>query len=251
MEKMLKWFHAYDHTNYVRHFTYCWATQKYVQEQYPLNYDKFRKGNFTMKPSQGKFNCLPSDQVIEQIVNKEQKGPGGIIGLRRTPGNVQQWVTTSHVITIISSKLKKDIGFDELKSVPKDLSTKCIIAREESVNTCFKLISSWINPFEDSNAITGLSSGRVAPKDLQDDILNAEDIRAGQLKDFLTTRIQSDETKFHGSIRKNKLKTFGCLEANPINISNTTITLKSDQESFARLLVLKEKRGVSMKEILK
>ena len=43
-----------------------------------------------MKPSQGKFNCLPSDQVIEQIVNKEQKGPGGIIGLRRTPGNVQQ-----------------------------------------------------------------------------------------------------------------------------------------------------------------
>ena len=97
----------------------------------------------------------------------------------------------------------------------------------------------------------GFSSGRVAPKDLQDDILNAEDIGAGQLKDFLTTRIQSDETKFHDSIRKNKLKTFGCLEANPINISNTTITLKSDQESFARLLVLKEKRGVSMKEILK
>ena len=100
--------------------------------------------------------------------------------------------------------------------------------------------------------LLGFSSGRVAPKDLQDDILNAEDIGAGQLKDFLTTRIQSDETKFHDSIRKNKLKTFGCLEANPINISNyTTITLKSDQESFARLLVLKEKRGVSMKEILK
>ena len=110
-----------------------------------------------MKPSQGKFNCLPSDQVIEQIVNKEQKGPGGIIGLRRTPGNVQQWVTTSHIIAIISSKLKKDIGFDELKSVPKDLSTKCIMADEESVvNTCFELISSWINPFEESNAIAGL-----------------------------------------------------------------------------------------------
>ena len=129
--------------------------------------------------------------------------------------------------------------------------TKRIITDKESANTCYVLISSWINPFEESNAIAGLSSGRVVPKDLQDDLLHAEDIGAGQLKDFLATRIQSDETKFHDPIRKNKLKTFSCLEANPINITNTITALKSYWETFAKLLVLKEKRGVSMKEILK
>ena len=125
------------------------------------------------------------------------------------------------------------------------------MADEESVNTCYEVISSWINSFEESNAITGLSSGRVAPKDLQDDLLNAEDINAGQLKDFLATRIQSDETKFHDPVRKNKLETFSCLEANPINITNTTIAMTSDLEIFARLLGIKEKRGLSRREILK
>ena len=109
--------------------------------------------------------------------------------------------------------------------------TKRIITDKESANTCYVLISSWINPFEESNAIAGLSSGRVVPKDLQDDLLHAEDIGAGQLKDFLATRIQSDETKFHDPIRKNKLKTFSCLEANPINITNTIIALKSYRET--------------------
>ena len=122
---------------------------------------------------------------------------------------------------------------------------------EESVNTCYELISSWINPSEESNAIAGLSSGRVAPKDLQDDLLNAKDIGAGQLKDLVAVRIQSDETQSHDPRRKNKLKTFSCLEANPINMTKTTTALKSDQEIFARLLLLKEKHGWSMKEILK
>ena len=171
MERMLEWFHAYNHTNYARHFTYCWATQKSLPEQYPLIYDKFQKGNFTKKQSQGKFNCLSPDQVIEQAVNNEQKGPGNIIGFSTTPGTVQRWVTTSHDIATISSKFKKYIGFDELKSVPKDLSTKHIMADKESVNTSDELISSWINYFEESNAIAGLSSGHVAPKDLHDNFL--------------------------------------------------------------------------------
>ena len=223
MERMLERFHKYDHTNYARHFTYCWATQKSLQEQYPLIYDKFQKGNFTVKQSQGKFNCLSPDQVIKQAVNNEQKGPGYIIGFSTTSGTVQQWVTTSHDIATISSKFKKYIGFDELKSVPKDLSTKRIMADKESVSTCYELISSWINHFEESNAIAGLSSEHVAPKDLHDNLLNVEDISAGQLKDFLATRIQSDETKFHDPIRKNKLKTHqhyqhnNCTEIRPRN----------------------------------
>ena len=34
-ERMLKWFHAYDHTNYARHFTYNWASQQKLMEKTP------------------------------------------------------------------------------------------------------------------------------------------------------------------------------------------------------------------------
>ena len=135
MERMLNLFHAYDHATFAMHFTYCLETQKSVQEGHPLTYEVFHKGNFTVKQSQSKFNCLSPHQVIEQTVNKEQKGPGGIIRFSTTPGTVQRWEIASHVIVIISSKFKKDIGFDELNSVPKDLSTKRLwLTRSQSTH---------------------------------------------------------------------------------------------------------------------
>ena len=41
---------------------------------------------------------LPPEQVIEQTVNKEEKGPGGIIGFSTTEGTKQRWVLTSHLV---------------------------------------------------------------------------------------------------------------------------------------------------------
>ena len=42
MERMLKWFRAYNHTNYAT------RTSK-KEEGHPLIYDEFQKGNFTVK----------------------------------------------------------------------------------------------------------------------------------------------------------------------------------------------------------
>lgn len=78
--------------------------------------------------------------MIEQTVNNKQKGPGGIIGFSTTPGTVQRLVTISHVIATISSKFKKDTGFDESKSAPKDLTTKHIMADKESCSACYEFL---------------------------------------------------------------------------------------------------------------
>ena len=53
------------------------------------------------------------------------------------------------------------------------------------------------------------------------------------------------------TIKKNKLRTFTSLDASPVSITNNTIALKSDTEMFARLLVIQERRGISMREVLK
>ena len=46
---------------------------------------------------------LPPNQVIEQSINKQQKGPGGIIGYTTSTGSIQRWVISSHVITKINA----------------------------------------------------------------------------------------------------------------------------------------------------
>ena len=38
-EKMLAWFHAYDHFNYARHFSYYWASQQALQDSQPQMYE--------------------------------------------------------------------------------------------------------------------------------------------------------------------------------------------------------------------
>ena len=41
----------------------------------PKMYAEFQEGNFAVKWTSGSFNMLPPDQVIEQTINKDQKGP--------------------------------------------------------------------------------------------------------------------------------------------------------------------------------
>lgn len=132
MERMLPWFHAYDRINYARHFTYCWATLKELPETKPEIHFEFEKGNFSVQRTKGKFNRLPPDQVIEQTINKEQKGPGGIIGISTSVGSVQRWVFTSHLVAEINSDFKQSIDVDQ-SSETKDLGKARKIYDEKMV----------------------------------------------------------------------------------------------------------------------
>lgn len=49
LEKMLKWFYAYDYTYYAQNFTYCLVTQQNLGEQHPTIYGEFQKRNSGIK----------------------------------------------------------------------------------------------------------------------------------------------------------------------------------------------------------
>ena len=59
LEQMLKWFFAYDRTNYARHFTFYWASQLNLSQSHPNMLKEFQKNNFSVRRVPGKFNRLP------------------------------------------------------------------------------------------------------------------------------------------------------------------------------------------------
>ena len=65
--------------------------------------------HFSAKRTIGRFNCLPSHQVIEQTINKEQKGKGGIIGSCTSEDAIQMWILTSHILASLMTGLQKFI----------------------------------------------------------------------------------------------------------------------------------------------
>ena len=76
-------------------FSYYWATQCQLNEKLPDIYQAFARTN-------GNFYLLPPDEVIEQTINKEQKGRGDIIGISTSIGSVQKWVLSSHVKALLN-----------------------------------------------------------------------------------------------------------------------------------------------------
>ena len=86
---MLPWFFTYDRQNYSRHLTYCRPTLMKHPETHPSLYNEFRKGNVFVRRIPETFNKLPPDQVIEQTINKGQKGFCAIKGLSTTEGTLQ------------------------------------------------------------------------------------------------------------------------------------------------------------------
>ena len=57
MERMLLWFHAYNHVNYAGHFTYCWAALNNLAETNAKMYAEFQEGNFAVKQTFGSSTC--------------------------------------------------------------------------------------------------------------------------------------------------------------------------------------------------
>ena len=151
---------------------------------------------------------LPPDQVIEQTINKEQKGPGGIIGIRISIGSVQRWVLSSHITATLSTDFKLSLDLDTPCSVPKDLGKNRKSFDESCVSLCHETIRTWNNPFQQSKSIVSLSSGVAANSDVEHDLLNAEKVGEAQLEEFVSSRIESNNVSFYERIKKNKLMTF-------------------------------------------
>ena len=193
---------------------------------------------------------LPPDQVIEQTVNREQKGPGGIIGISTSVGSVQRCVLSSHITATLSSDFKANLGLDTPRSTPKDIGKSRKVFYESATSHCYETIKNWNNPFQKSNSILSLSPGIAAPEDVQNDLMKAEDVGKKQLENVISTRIESNIVNFYEPIRKNQLKSFDSSKKRVLKVKGRSIAIKSDREIFARLLIIQGSRGVNLRDVL-
>ena len=191
---------------------------------------------------------LPLNQVIKQTINKEQKDPGGIIGMATSVDCVQRWVFSSHAIAEWSHDFKRSIGIDESESKPKDAGTKRMISDEKMVTSCYEVINHWQNPFIFQDKLIALSSGTVVGDDIIDEITNAEAIRKTSLKQFIDDRIINGTTEFH---EKKQLKTFDSIGKKKVyKVKDELIPVKADRDTFGRMLVIQRIRGIDLQDVL-
>ena len=138
------------------------------------------------------------------------------------------------------------------KNFPKDLGKIRIKNDEKVVQHCCSIVKSWQNPFEHNEKIVGLSSQIEAPPTVQKDLMNAATIGESSFKDFIKNRIESNNFGFYEPIKKNKLRNFDTAIITKImRVHGKDIAIKSDRETFVRLLVIQRTRKIDIKEVLR
>ena len=66
IREMMKWFHAYDRTNYARYLPLYWAEMKNLPNTHPEAHKKFLQGEFSIQRSSVRgFSQTAVDQTVE------------------------------------------------------------------------------------------------------------------------------------------------------------------------------------------
>ena len=67
-----------------------------LENNVPEMFAHMQKGGFVVRRSDNNFNSVPTDQALEQSINREAKSKGGVIGYTLRKGALLRWFLTRH-----------------------------------------------------------------------------------------------------------------------------------------------------------
>ena len=247
---MLPYMFAFDRTNYARYMTMYWCEMSALRQTHPEAYRQLMNGNFAVqRSSSNSFSQVAVDQAIEQTINRDSKGRGGIVGFSLRPGAVHKWIVTTHERADVTRACKVAAGMDESRKA-NIINKKASLTSEMSVKSVLSLLSSWHNPFEPSDAIFNIASGVTATAELERDCLVALKIGEKGLQDFIESRLQHQSVGFYDRLSQTKLKTFSTmLKTSRHKTNKGKVSLQADRNLFARMIVIAQTRLLDMREL--
>ena len=121
-------------------------------------------------------------------------------------------------------------------------------------STCSILINLFANcnnPYQFSEEPVSINSGVAVAAEIKEDLLKANEVRKKCLKNLIDKRIKKNEQNLNDPIKKNMLLTFESTEKKAASKpKGITVALRSDRDTFARLLLIQKDRDIDLKETL-
>ena len=252
-KEMLPWFYAYDHINYARYLPIYSVNMMSLEESHPEAHTMLANGDFGVQRTthQG-FSQVPVDQTIEQTLNRSTKTKGGIVGFSLKKSAVQRWMLTAHSReAFIDSCRRMTDSYQGRSQYHKENGSSRIKRDEDDVTKITEVIEGWRNPFEASDELVVLSSGRVADENVKQDLLTAKEKGRLAFQTFVNERLVTNAKGFFDTFTKLKLGSFrDAQKKTSVKAGTKNIIIKADRNLFARLLVIGQSRKVDLRELL-
>lgn len=250
--RMLPWFFAYDHVNYSRYLSLYLVQMLRLDETHPEAHSMLVGGDFGVQRSSSQgFTQVPVDQTIEQTLNRSTKTKGGIIGFSLKKGAVQRWIVTAHSRAAFVDKCRLMTATELQSSTPKEQGSLRMKRDEDDVERVREVIINWQNPFETTEELTSISTGKLASDTTKLDLVTAKARGSDAFASFVEARVISGSQDFFDPIKKMKLGTFSDAQAKKrVTSGGRDIIIKADRNLFARLLVIGQNRQMNLQEVL-
>ena len=122
-----------------------------LESNFPEIYKEFQEGNFAAQLSDCKsFSRCETDKVIEMILNRDTKTPGGTTGFSTNINAVRRWEINSAYRADLRNCFHKHLNYEQQQDLHKDLSPSRILKDEDDVTAVLSVLrDTFIHPFSE------------------------------------------------------------------------------------------------------
>ena len=256
LENMCSLFFSYDHQNYARYTAVYLQTLLNLPTSHPGAEKLLQQKGFSVDRSAVPSSRNAVDITIEQTINRHAKSHGGIVGFIRSHAAYYRWCTTRHARGRYHQAALEMTEMDSQDySSHKGLRSSQIAKSDEDTKKVMQAISNFINSFDvdTKDVLYCLSSGAPAPKDIEEDLLNADKAGTEAYRAFVEERLVAKAKSFNAPIKKLNLKTFS-KTAQTAKVSGKAKKSKqvtAERNVFCQLVLLALDRHISLESVLR
>ncbi len=255
MCEVMPWFSAAGRTNYGKYMPVYVAEMKALEHEQPEAYTFMQQGGFVVRRSEHRsFNCVATDQALEQTINREGKNQGGVVGFTLRKGALTRWLMTRHVTTAYVDAMKELCDTDDQSpKAHKEHGASRMDRDERHIHKIMEAVEKRQNPFDlDSipEELINIASGQVASEKFAKDLSSFLQDGAKQNAIFIEQRLaKSKRTKsFWEPEKRNQCATFKDMKTS-VGVISRKVHMDSDV-LFRRLLAVSKQREVSMETVM-
>ncbi len=256
MCEVMPWFRAAGRTNYGKYMPVYVAEMKALEHEQPEAYTFMQQGGFVVRRSEHRsFNCVATDQALEQTINREGKSQGGVVGFTLRKGALTRWLMTRHVTTAYVDAMKELCDTDDQSpKAHKEHGASRMDRDERHIQKIMEAVEQRQNPFDlDSipEELINIASGQVASEKVAKDLSSFLQDGAKQNAIFIEQRLaKSKRTKsFWEPEKRNQCATFKDMKTS-VGVSISRKLHMDSDVLFRRLLAVSKQREVSMETVM-
>lgn len=258
IQKLLPVFREFDSINYLRYASWYLKKMRWLEEEHPEVYQKFKAGHFVVRQTKLPFSAVSPDMKLEQTIQRSQKSSKGIIGQTRQHMYVKKWELVYHEVLGISNCFREILGADGTgysevtrhHELSGNLSTNMFIC----VNVLCEFMNTRGNPYEISSQtqLHNFINNKSVPREDALRLLKVKEHGQDGYEQFRNDCFVNKTSKLSDLITKVKLPTMERKTIVPTVKSKTTLASQKNSTAAAdRSIHIAKARGETMKNILK